>query len=251
LQTLQLSQILLITDGCSNVGMNPVEAAGIAKEEGNTVNVIGVIDQGEMGEYGSKEIREIAVAGGGMSRMVQAQKLPQTVQMMTRQAMTRTIHQAVNRELRQILGGKSLEELPPVERGQVVEVMDEWSETSGLRIVLLVDTSLSMKPKLPAVTEAIRDLSLSLQARKGSSALAVMTFPGETHTVDLRLGWTHQPGSTLQSLFANLKTKGTTPTGPALMEAVQYLSYKAVPRRRSLEAGKQTEKEGLMEEYVF
>jgi Ca-activated chloride channel family protein len=247
LQSIHLSQILLITDGCSNVGLSPVDAAKMAKEEGHTVNVIGVVDQGEIGEYGSKEIREIASAGGGMSRIVQSKQLPQTVQMMTRQAMTRTIHQAVNRELRQILGGKGLEQLPPRERGQVVEAIDEWSETSHIKIVILIDTSLSMKPKLQSVEDAIRDLSTSLQARTGSSALSVMIFPGNQHTVEIKLDWTNQP-TTLKSLFRQIKTKGTTPTGPALLEAIQFIeqcpfSSKEQPRLQG--------KEGLLAEYVF
>lgn len=59
-----MRQILLITDGCSNVGVSPVVAAAHAKEEGITVNVIGVVDQGELGMLGAEEIREIAEAGG-------------------------------------------------------------------------------------------------------------------------------------------------------------------------------------------
>ena len=65
-----MKQILLITDGCSNVGVSPVIAAAQAQTEGVTVNVIGVIDHGELGVLGSEEIQEIAAAGGGMSRIV-------------------------------------------------------------------------------------------------------------------------------------------------------------------------------------
>ena len=79
-----MKQILLITDGCSNVGVSPVIAAAQAQTEGVTVNVIGVIDHGELGVLGSEEIQEIAAAGGGMSRIVNSGQLSQTVQMMTR-----------------------------------------------------------------------------------------------------------------------------------------------------------------------
>lgn len=47
-----MKQILLITDGCSNVGPSPVLAAAEAQEEGITVNVVGVIDYGTIGEPG-------------------------------------------------------------------------------------------------------------------------------------------------------------------------------------------------------
>lgn len=60
-----MKQILLITDGCSNVGASPVMAAAHALQEGITVNVAGVIDYGTIGELGSLEIAEIAKAGGG------------------------------------------------------------------------------------------------------------------------------------------------------------------------------------------
>ena len=63
-----MKQILLITDGCSNVGLSPIVAAAQAYSEGITINVVGVLDGGDVGEYGAKEIQEIAHAGGGMSR---------------------------------------------------------------------------------------------------------------------------------------------------------------------------------------
>lgn len=250
MEELKLSQILLITDGCSNVGLNPIEAAKFAREEGHVVNVIGVVDQGELGEYGAQEIREIAIAGGGMSRIVTPKLLSQTVQLMTRQAITRTIHGAVNRELKQILNGTTIEELPPKERSQVVEAMDTWNETSELQLVILIDTSLSMKPKLKIVAEAIKDLTLSLQARKGSSYITVLSFPGKKETIEIRMDWTREV-SNLQSLYAGLNMSGTTPTGPAIMEAIQHFHWRN--RRRSAEPlPKQTEtQEGWMQEYVF
>ncbi|GAB6891507.1 hypothetical protein JCM14450A_25130 [Geobacillus stearothermophilus] len=39
-----LRQILLITDGCSNHGEDPAAMAALAREQGITVNVIGVLD---------------------------------------------------------------------------------------------------------------------------------------------------------------------------------------------------------------
>lgn len=99
-----MKQILLITDGCSNVGVSPVLAAAEAREEGITVNVVGVIDYGTIGELGSREIEDIARAGGGISQIVGTRQLAHTMQMMTRKTVVQTIQQAVNRELTQILG---------------------------------------------------------------------------------------------------------------------------------------------------
>ncbi|QJC50222.1 hypothetical protein HGI30_00415 [Paenibacillus albicereus] len=229
-----MKQILLITDGCSNVGLNPVVASAEAFAEGITVNVVGVLDGGDLGEYGAKEIQEIAHAGGGMSRMVSTRQLSQTVQMMTRKTVVQTIQQAVQKELKSVLGGTgALEDLPPERRGEVVRVIDELGETSRLRVALLIDASASMKPKIAAVEEAIRDLMLSLQSRQGVSELAVFHFPGDRHGDDAALdrGWTSDL-SGAQSLLPKLQMRGTTPTGPALRQVIQYYRDSAEDRRR-------------------
>lgn len=218
-----MNQILLITDGCSNVGESPVTAAARAWEEGICVNVIGVVDEGAIGERGALEIEEIARAGGGMSRIVGPHQLSQTVRMMTRQTVTATIEQAVNRELRQLFGLSSVAALPPAKRAEVVEVIHELEETAELRVALLIDASASMKPKLHAVEEAIHDLALSLQARTGESLVAVFHFPGDYGNAPCTLdrGWTKDAAS-LAALFSRIRMKGTTPTGPALLQVVDY-----------------------------
>src|SRR5690606_32906382 len=100
-------------------GEDPVAMAALANEQGITVNVIGVIENAEIGEKGLQEIEEIAASGGGVSQVVYAQQLAETVQMVTRKAMTQTIQGVVNNELKQILGDQaSMEELPPEKRGE-------------------------------------------------------------------------------------------------------------------------------------
>lgn len=226
-----MKQILLITDGCSNVGMSPIVAAAHAKSEGIAVNVVGVVDHGELGEYGASEIHEIARAGGGLSRLVQAKELAQTVQMMTRKTVVQTIQLAVQRELQSVLGNDSIEALPPEKRGEVVKVMDELTETSGLQVALLIDASASMRPKLASVEEAIHDLMLSLQARAGKSEIAVFHFPGsKQEDCVLSLDWTtHLKG--VHSIFPKLHMSGTTPTGPALMKVVEHFIESSSQRK--------------------
>ncbi|WP_040953060.1 vWA domain-containing protein [Gorillibacterium massiliense] len=224
-----MKQIILITDGCSNVGVSPVVAAAHALTEGIVVNVVGVIDRGEIGELGAKEIADIAKAGGGLSRIVDPQALSQTVQMMTRKTVAHTIRQAVGSELRTILGTSELTELPPGKRAEVVRVIDELEETADLRVALLVDASASMKPKLRAVREAVRDLMASLQARQGKSELAVLHFPGQGDE-ELRIdaNWSRHLAKAAE-LFYNINMKGTTPTGPALLRAVAFFAETAPP----------------------
>lgn len=240
-----MKQILLITDGCSNVGLSPVVAAAHAKSDGIFVNVVGVLDDGDIGEMGAAEIEEIARAGGGLSRMVNMRSLSQTVQMMTRKTVVQTIQLAVQKELKHVLGNGSIEALPPERRGEVVRVIDELGETSGLQVALLIDASASMKPKLAAVEEAIRDLMLSLQARQGKSQICVFHFPGSRNGEDcvLDLGWTDHLGG-VNGIFPSLQMGGTTPTGPALMKVVDFY------RQGSYGRSRRDETDGMMSDYV-
>ncbi|WP_138756019.1 vWA domain-containing protein [Paenibacillus sinopodophylli] len=240
-----MKQILLITDGCSNVGLSPVVAAAHAQSDGISVNVVGVLDHGDVGELGAAEIEEIARAGGGLSRMVNMRQLSQTVQMMTRKTVVQTIQFAVQKELKQVLGNGSIEALPPEKRGEVVRVIDELGETSKLQVALLIDASASMKPKLAAVEDAIHDLMLSLQARQGKSEISVFHFPGARNGDDcvLDLDWTsHLNG--VHAIFPKLQMGGTTPTGPAIMHIVDFY--------RKGDYGRQSrdETDGMMSDYV-
>ncbi|ETT46954.1 MULTISPECIES: hypothetical protein [unclassified Paenibacillus] len=247
-----MKQILLITDGCSNVGESPVLAAAHARQEGITVNVVGVVDYGTIGELGSREIADIAKAGGGISRIVGTPQLAQTIQMMTRKTVVQTIQQAVNKEVQKILGDGSLAELPPQQRSQVVTVVDELTEISPLRIALLIDASASMKPKLGAVEDAIRDLALSLEAREGRSEIAVFHFPGRSGSEDamLDIDWTRNV-SEVRSLFSRLKMRGATPTGPAIFKVLEHYRYDKLEEHRNYLPGEDDgAREGMIDGYV-
>ncbi|WP_044895781.1 VWA domain-containing protein [Bacillus alveayuensis] len=221
-----LKQILLITDGCSNHGEDPVAMAALAREQGITVNVIGVLNEDTIDESGLREIEGIAMSGGGVSQVVYAKQLSQTVQMVTRKAMTQTLQGVVNKELKQILGSDvTMEDLPPEKRSEVIEVVDELGETVELEVLILIDTSGSMKTKLPTVKEALFDLSLSLNARIGDNHFAVFVFPGKRGNVEKVLDWTPKLEA-LSTVFPKLTSGGLTPTGPALREALTYFKKK-------------------------
>jgi len=217
-----IRQILVITDGCSNVGGDPVEAAQRACKQGISVNVIGVVDKGETGLQGKEEALSIADAGGGMCRIVQPTDLSATAQMMTHQTMQSTLQDVVNQELLQLMG-KGTEDLPPQERSRVIQVVDKLEETVTLQVVVAVDTSASMRDKLVTVREAIRDLALSLQAREGLSQVAVLVFPGSAEEM---VGVVHPFENQLNMslLEAMLIARGGTPTGPAIDEAIALFS---------------------------
>lgn len=218
--------MLVITDGGSNTGEDPVAMAALAREQGIMVNVIGVIEENVIDEQSMKEIEGIAMSGGGVSQIVYAQELSQTVQMVTRQAMTQTLQGVVNKELQQILGSRvQMEDLPPEKRGEVMEVVDELSETVDLEVLVLVDMSASMKNKLPTVKEALLDLSLSLNARIGDNMFSIFLFPGKKKEVEKLLDWTPKLES-MSTIFPKLTAGGITPTGPAIREALHYFKQK-------------------------
>ncbi|RDU34787.1 hypothetical protein DRW41_21535 [Neobacillus piezotolerans] len=226
-----IRQLLVITDGCSNQGEDPIAMAALAKEQGVTVNVIGVIEKDTIDGQGMKEIEGIALSGGGVSQVVFSEQLSQTVQMVTRKAMTQTLQGVVNQELRQIFGSsKTLEDLPPEQRGEVLEVVDELGESVDLEVLVLVDVSASMKHKLPTVKEALLDLSLSLNARSGKNQFSVLVFPGKRGETDVILNWTPRLES-ISSIFPMLAAGGITPTGPAIREAIRMFNEKSALRR--------------------
>ncbi len=116
-----------------------------------------------------------------MSQIVYVKQLSQTVQMVTRQAMTQTLQGVVNKELQHILGSSNsrLEELSPEKRGEIMEVVDELGETVDLEILILVDMSGSMKNKLPTVKESLLDLSLLLECRMGHNQFSIFFISWE------------------------------------------------------------------------
>lgn len=220
-ENMAFNQITLITDGFSNYGITPVEAARRALSANITVNVIGITDGSNLGRKGQKEVEEIAKAGGGLYQIVPLEEIAGTVQMVTQKAINKTIQQVVNSQLQQILGQDDLTSIPPSERIKVARMMDGMAEYSKLNVLLLIDQSSSMIRKMPKVKEAILDFQLSLQARAGQSNISILTFPGSTNYIDIKIPWANDVQN-IELLLYNLQPKGNTPTGPALLESIQY-----------------------------
>lgn len=226
-----LKQILLLTDGCSNKGEDPSAVAALAFEQGISVNVIGILDDDQTEHpQGLEEVEQIALSGGGISQLVYTKALSQTVQMVTKQAMTQTLQGFVNAELKQILGPEqTMEDLAPDKRGEIMEVVEDMGETCDLEVVVLVDTSASMRDKLLTVKEALIDLSISLNARIGRNRFCIFSFPGRRKDIQKVLDWSPRLDN-ISSVFPKLSSGGVTPTGPALREAMYQFSKKSLIR---------------------
>ncbi|WP_284140754.1 MULTISPECIES: VWA domain-containing protein [unclassified Virgibacillus] len=228
-----LKQILLITDGCSNKGEDPAATAALAYEQGIVVNVIGILDDDQTEQpEGLQEVEDIALSGGGVSQLVYKATLSQTVQTVTKQAMTQTLQGFVNLELKQILGSnETMDDLAPEKRGEIMEVVEDLGETCDLEVLVLIDTSASMNDKLPTVKEALIDLSISLNSRIGRNRFCIYSFPGKRKDIEKVYDWSPKLDS-VSTVFPKLSSGGITPTGPAIREAMYQFSKKSL--RRSL-----------------
>src|SRR5690625_820469 len=223
-----IRQVLLITDGCSNSGEDPVVSASRLFKAGIVVNVIGIVDRNDGNSESFTEINEIATAGGGVSQIVYEEDLSQTVQTVTVQAMSQTIQGVVNKELTQIFGEqKQIEDIAPEERREVVELVEEMGETANVEVLILVDTSASMHSKLPTVKEALLDLFYNLQARRGQNEFAIFQYPHRNKTISPIATWTSELQS-MSVIFPQLQLGGMTPTGPALAEALKQFTHKQI-----------------------
>jgi len=240
-QTLNFKQITLITDGCSNTGISPVFAAKQASKNGITVNVIGITERGKIGKQSEQEIEQIAKAGGGLGEIVPLTQIAKTVQMVTRQAINKTINQVVHNQLNEILGNKYLDitSIPPTERLKVAEMVDQISEYSSLKVLLLIDQSASMQNKMSKVQEAIMDFHLSLLSRAGESSISIATFPGVDYPIEIKVPWTASIKE-IEAIIDQIKPSGNTPTGPAILESIKYIE----------EIDKEQQK-GVLDEYVI
>lgn len=226
-----LRQILLITDGCSNKGEDPSATAALANEQGITVNVIGILDDYEQEDSNSlQEVEDIARSGGGISQIVHQQSLVQTVQMVTKQAMNQTLQGIVNKELQEILGSEqTLTDIEPEKRGEMIEVVEDMGEQCQLEILILIDTSASMRDKLETVKESLIDLSISLNARMGTNQFCIYSFPGRKKDTQKVFDWSTKLDA-LSTVFPKLTSGGVTPTGPAIREALHQFSKKSLRR---------------------
>lgn len=227
-------QITLITDGCSNCGTSPIEAARKAKKMGISVNVIGIVDKTNKIHNGIYEIEKIADEGGGLSQIVELNNISKTIQMVTRQTITNTIQQVVNKELYKLFASESNDKIKMTDRVKAVEVIENMAENSNLKVLLLIDLSSSMISKMKKVEEAILDFFLSLHSRAGESEISVLTFPNERNVVDIKISWTKDI-QTINKVVNRLKPNGNTPTGPAILSSISYFdndtnyfSYKGI-----------------------
>jgi len=217
-----IKEIIVVTDGESNMGGDPVLAAKRARYQGITVNTVGIIDQNHQGEKPLEEIVSIANAGAGAYEYSYIEALPQTLQSLSHRTVTSTLQDVVNRQLQEILKA-DLSQLSPQARSKILNYIDTYSDEIEVYCCILLDCSGSMAPKIQAARHSILDLVESFKGRKGAVHLAVIGYPGEGTTAHVVLqDFGENPNQLERSLY-RLKPGGGTPTAPAIDRAVDLM----------------------------
>lgn len=220
----EIKLIIVVTDGKSNTGINPVEAAKIAYDSGITVSAIGIINfRNSSDEKDIEEVEGIAKAGGGLCEYSHIEELTRTIQNITYKTAQRTIEQIVNRQLK-IITGEEIEKLEPKSRMKIVDFIEKYGDRINLKCVVVLDTSGSMRDKLAMAKRSVLELLDNLQGRKGSSSIAVITFPGEGPGMCSTIcGFTNEI-SILRQKLESISCGGGTPTGPAILKACELMN---------------------------
>jgi Ca-activated chloride channel family protein len=216
-----LKQIILISDGQSNVGSNPVSIAELALDKGIIVNTIGIIDNSH-NKTPIFELENIAEKGGGICELTDLAKLSETLSRVTIKSVYETVEEVVNNELKEILD-MDMKEMKPSERYKFVKIIDKIGDEIRLKCLILLDISGSMKRKIDIARKSIFELLMFLEERNGESQIGVMVFPGKVGYSELLCDFTSNIDE-LRSKVEIIEVGGTTPTGPAIEEAIKIFN---------------------------
>lgn len=213
--------MIVVTDGKSNIGGNPVTAAAEAAKRGIVVNAIGIMEQKEE-DHAFDEIREIARAGRGTWENTHVANLGQTMHHMTQRTVNKTIESIVGRQLKEMIGG-NIDDIPPQARGQIIDYMDRLGEDIPIKCCVVMDCSGSMANKMGTARQSIIELMNSLQGRKGKSQIAIIAFPGEKGDFyRVICDFTENISEVKRTVYA-LKAGGNTPTAAAMNKAIDLM----------------------------
>lgn len=218
----EIKQIIVVTDGRSNMGISPVAAAARAHESGITVSTIGIINHSSSDEKDIEEVEEIAKAGGGLCEYSHIENLGRTIQDLTRKTAQKTIEQIVSRQLRSIIGAE-IEAMEPGSRLKIVEFIERYGDNINLKCIILLDASGSMRDKLNTARKSIVELLENLRERKGNSNIAVITYSGEDAGMCSVICDFTNDAEMLRQRLEEVRAGGGTPTGPAILMAREQL----------------------------
>ena len=219
----EIRQIIIITDGKSNIGISPIEAAKQVNKLGIVVSTIGIIGQnGDGDERDIEELEGIAKAGGGLCEYTHLEDLGMTVQIMTQKTAQRTIEQIVSRQLKSIIG-VDMNNLEPKSRFKIVDFIENFGDSINLECAVVLDSSGSMGSKLDTAKKSLIELLQNLNSRRGESKIAVIKYPGNKEEAASVVCSFTDSIELLQNRLSTLRAGGGTPTGPAIEKACQLI----------------------------
>ncbi|SHJ89102.1 VWA domain-containing protein [Paramaledivibacter caminithermalis] len=222
---IKINQIIIVTDGRSNVGGDPIIAAGEAAKKNIFVSAIGIIDNTDDSESPIEEVQNIANKGGGEWELTYIENLSTTLHMLTQRTVNKTINTVVNKQLKEIIGAE-LDEIKPESRNKFIKYIENLSDEIHLKCCVLMDCSGSMKIKINKARESIIDLMNSLKARKGKSEVAVIAFPGLNREMIHVVNDFSNDIELIKNKINNMGVGGTTPTAPAIYKAIELFTNK-------------------------
>ena len=216
-----LKQIILISDGQSNIGSDPVDMAEIALSRDIRVNTIGIIDN-RYNKNSIFELENIAEKGGGICEITNLENLSETLSRVTVKSVYETIEEVVNNELKEILD-EDIKTMQPSKRYKFVNMIDKIGDEILLKCLILLDVSGSMKKKIDIAKKSIFELLMFLEERSGENQIGVISFPGKDRYYELLCDFTTDIDE-LRKKIEIIETGGATPTGPAIEGAIRALT---------------------------
>lgn len=218
---IEFKQIILVTDGESNVGLNPVEVSKEGHKKGVTISTIGITSDTDR-EESILEIQDIANAGGGIWENTNINDLGQAMSMVTMKSVYKTIEEAVNKELKTIVGTE-LEEMHPSSRKKITDLIDKLGDEVDIKCCVAIDCSASMKSKIDIAKSSVLNLLRILNGRKGSTEISVIGYPhSQLEAYRVLCDFTENIID-LEKGLQKIKLGGQTPTGTALRGAIELL----------------------------
>lgn len=226
IRKMKINQIIVVTDGRSNVGGDPVTAVKEAALNNIIVSAIGIAGNREVDESPLEEIQKIAKNGGGEWELTYIENLGSTLQMVTQRTVNKTLSNVVNKQLKDIIGAE-LDDIKPKKRNKFVEYIENLSDEIHIKCCILMDCSGSMKSKIHRARESIIELMNSLNSRKGVSQVAVIAFPGKgKEATDIINDFSNDTEYVKKAIY-NMEPKGATPTAPAIYRAIELFTNKS------------------------
>ncbi|WP_207707323.1 vWA domain-containing protein [Crassaminicella thermophila] len=223
MKEIEIRQIIVVTDGKSNIGGNPITAASEAYKQNIIVSAIGIMDEKASDDDSLFEVEKIAKVGGGVWENTMIKNLGYTMHVVTQKTMNKTIETVVGKQLKEIMGAE-LDDIPPKKRSKVIDYMDQLSEEVSIKCCIAMDCSKSMKNKMSTAKQSIIELMHSLQGRRGKSQVAVIAYPGKNGEFTALISDFTEDIQRLKDKIFGLKAGGTTPTAAAINRAVALIN---------------------------